>query len=288
MTEPSPPRLSRETVVKALSSFHTSPSVPLYRQAEALDIIGQFTTWRAEVLQNLTPPAEDHDFWKRYLEAQSHYSQQLLPWQGGSVHARVDAFINDEYQRFIDYIRQHEQVFSTTLAPLLEHPDFPSGNLKQLWFERVWELCFLPGVIIPFCLATTNHWQQMRKEVMKEKQRLNYMRNKAIPQILNIPWCSNEARLAMEGETERAGIFTRLLDEELQRAPIIAWKEQLGIDKKVNGPKQRQYIWSIIFEELTDLLIPYCIKPTKFTPPKIPGLAFKVASQMMNLAQPHR
>jgi hypothetical protein len=147
MTEPAPQRLSREAVVQALSSFHPSPSVPLYWQADALDIIGQFTTWRAEVLQNLPPLAEDHDFWKRYLEAQSHYSQQLLPWQGGSVHARVDAFINDEYQRFLDHIRQHEQEFSATLAPLLEHPDFPSGGLKQLWFERLWELCFLPGVI---------------------------------------------------------------------------------------------------------------------------------------------
>jgi len=258
----------------------------LYWQAEALDIIGQFTTWRAEVLQNLTPPAEDHDFWKRYLEAHSHYSQQLLPWQGGSVHARVDAFINSEYQRFIDYIRQHEQEFSTTLAPLQSHPDFPSGRLKTLWFDRVWELCFLPGVIIPFCLATTRHWQQMYKEVIKAKKQHIFQLNTAIPQVLNNPWLSYETRITMEREIQKAGIFIMLLDEELQRAPIIAWKEQLGIDKKVNGPKQRQYIWSIIFEELTDLLIPYCIKPTKFTPPKIPGLAFKVASQLMNRAQP--
>jgi len=165
-----------------------------------------------------------------------------------------------------------------------------SGSLKRLWFERVWELCFLPGVILPFCLATTKHWQQMRKQVMKEKQRLNYMRNKAIPQILNSPWCSNEARLTMEGETERVSIFTSLLDEELQWAPLIAWKEQLGIDKKTSGPKQRQYIWSLIFVELVDLLRPYCSGPKRLhlstTPGAIPDQVFVVASRLMHLAQP--
>src|SRR5262249_17517620 len=94
----------------------------------------------------------------------------------------------------------------------------------------------------------------------------------------------------MESETERKGIFTRLLDEELQRAPLTAWKEQLGIDKKASVPKQRQYIWSLIFVELVDLLRPYCSGPKRLhlstIPGAIPDQVFVVASHLMHLTQP--
>jgi hypothetical protein len=245
-------------VVKALSNFHASPSVPLFWHADALDIIGHMTWQVEEVHKRTVIPEEDRVFWRRYIEAQSRFRYPLLPWHGGGVRARIEAFMESEEQRFIDYINQHTQEFSTILAPLQRHPNFPAGKLKRLWFERLWELCFLPGAIIPFCVATARYWQQIHTIIGKEKQRRNYFCNKVIPLIRSNQSIPEPYKAFKEQEVD---IITRVLDEERHRVPLVTWRDHLGIDKKSNIAKQKHYLWSIIFKELVDMLRPYCRGP---------------------------
>ena len=98
------------------------------------------------------------------------------------------------------------------------------------------------------------------------------------------------ARLALEEEKEKLDLLLALMDEELQRAPIVAWKAQLGIDKGATIAQQKHRIWSIVFRELVDLLRPSCTGPKHLhldtTPGAIPEQAFRVASRLMYLSHP--
>jgi len=277
MTDPSLPRLSRQFVVDALSRFALSPAEYLVGE----EVIDKFMTWRAWLFHDLPIPEEDTGFWQRFRDISPRYS--LLPWQGGNVRGRVEAFVEGEYQAFIEHIRQHKQVF----CDLLVHEKL---QLPGTVFDRLWELCFLPGVVIPFCTATARYWAHVQKVIVQEKKALNYQRNKGIPSILTNRWLSDMARLALEEEKEKLDRLLALMDEELQRAPIVAWKAQLGIDKGATIAQQKHRIWSIVFRELVDLLRPSCTGPKHLhldtTPGAIPEQAFRVASRLMYLSHP--
>jgi hypothetical protein len=255
----------------------------LRSQAQALGLLYGFLEWRTLVWHNLTPiPAEDRVFWQRYVAAHAASGHPALPWHDfGSSRARVEVFIRQERQAFEAQVDQQRPAYDALLVPL-EH-QMPA---------RLWHLLFIPGIVVPFCTAVQRYWQQVRKEIVKEKQRLNYLSNKHIAPLQHYPLFSETAKQGLQGLQQESAVLLALFQAELERPPLEQWTVELGISKNESLEKQKQRLWSIVFEELVDLLHPFCIAGSpkrlhlKTTPGAMPEKVFTVASRLMHLAQP--
>jgi hypothetical protein len=262
-----------------LSSFQVPSSASLRRSEkpwwriaahERPDLIDEvWGPWRTQILHTtlLSTPEASGDFWQRFM--------QLPPWFGGNVSVRVGKFVRTEYTVFFNHLKQQRE-FTELLASLPR--DFPENKLPRLL-----ELCFLPGVIIPFCLATAKYWEQVRKIIGKQKKRLHALNR----QRQGYPLWSPRLKITTAQEYT---ILIPLMEEELRLAPLQAWKKQLGMSRNTDLETQTHNIWSRIFLELVDLLRPYCSGPKRWhldtTPSAMPDQVFVVASRLMHLAQP--
>ena len=283
--------LSIKAVAAKLSPvFDTTPLSDFYRQAAELGLAESYIAWHAELTHTYfragieQEPSEYYEmFWHRLFAFHGEYYEEIIR-QGGNV---MEAFLREELRIFIE---GRPQEWHTILDELgSSSSQQTSGkNLKQIH-----EVCFLPGVLIPWCMETERLWNQAKAEFVKKKKQLRSKLQQIEKEQLLSDCLKSRMRLEVSLCLEQTEEFI------LPMISLVnALKSQIGIDKKYGIAVQKHFIWRAIFQYLVVLLKPYFIEsspkhfyledePTEEDPrPRVPKEAILTASRIMNLSHP--
>jgi hypothetical protein len=267
MEHPSPSPLSLNTL-RGLRCRDSARWKALYEQIEELDLGLQkrLATWAAEVNAPFLPTP--------YIQRFIAFLRALPSREVSDVE---EAFLRHELRAFIERTDTDAQERDALLTEL----DIPCDAR-----ERIYELCFIPGIVFEWCTTIIPRSTQAYKASLKKQQRLRSLCSQIQHEVL----LSARIKAGMQREMD---IMLEFL--QLQYPPpdeVRKWQTHLGIDKRLKLKPQKQRIWSPLFKELVDLLRPYCRGTKKHYIAKtlatehIPEQVFRCASRLMHLSLP--
>jgi hypothetical protein len=234
------------------------------------------------------------------IEARDRGWYERLESLAAKVHARFP--LAPYTQRFIAFLRARpsredadveEAFLRHELHAFIERPDTDAqerdAQLTKLAIPhdvcaRIYELCFIPGIVFEWCTTITHRSAHAYKEALKEQRRLRSICNRIQHERLL------SATLKAEVQWEADIVIEFLQLQYPAPHEVQEWQKQLGIDKQLHIETQKQGLWSLIFEDLVDLIIPFCSGPKhaylKETPTAQPYETFVVVSHLMHRSWP--